>query len=441
MSKDFFSEKGFAIIDNVYTDEEVNTILELIEKSDSGKETYRKTQDVFAIRQALKEIPKLKDYVFNANIKEIIKSTGGDNCFVVKSIYFDKPETSNWFVAYHQDLTISIKDKVHSEGFTNWTKKQNQFAVQPPVEILENIFTIRIHLDTTTKENGAVKVIEKSHLLGIYRPELLDKTIEKETICEVEKGGIMLIKPLTLHASTRTTNHKRRRVLHIEFSNSKLPESLEWSEYSKIKITMYIPDLYKNENQPEIEQFLRDNGFAILINQTNGKLWGTHTPLVFEKTPEGKAILSGHISKENPQAENLKDREEILAIFNGPHSYISSSWYDHENVPTWNYVAVHVYGKITLLTPHETIESLKKLVNKYEKQQENPIKVENLSTKTMLQARGIVAFEIEITEIQAKRKLSQNRDDKNHQTIINHLENSKDFNSKIIASEMKKDRS
>lgn len=234
MKKDFFTKKGFAIIDNVYNDDEVNTILELIEKSDSGKETYRKTQDVFAIRQALKEIPKLKDYVFNDSIKEIIKSIGGNNYFVVKSIYFDKPETSNWFVAYHQDLTISVKNKIDSQGFSNWTKKQNQFAVQPPLEILENIFTIRIHLDTTTNENGAVKVIEKSHLYGIYRPEFIDKTKEKETICEVEKGGIMLMKPLTLHASTRTTNHKRRRVLHIEFSNSKLPESLEWSEYSKI---------------------------------------------------------------------------------------------------------------------------------------------------------------------------------------------------------------
>ena len=203
---------------------------------------------------------------------------------------------------------------------------------------------------------------------------------------------------------------------------------------------MYIPDLYKNENQAEIEDFLRDNGFAILINQTNGKLWGTHTPLVFEKTSEGKPILSGHISKENQQADSLKDNEEILAIFNGPHSYISSSWYDHENVPTWNYIAVHVYGKVKLLTPLETIESLKKLVNKYEKSQENPFKVEDLSTKTMLQARGILAFEIEITEIQAKRKLSQNRDDKNHQNIIKHLENSQDFNSESIASEMKKDR-
>lgn len=200
---------------------------------------------------------------------------------------------------------------------------------------------------------------------------------------------------------------------------------------------MYIPDLYKNENQHEIEQFLHENGFAILINQTNGKLWGTHTPLFLESdTP----ILSGHISRENPQAQSLQNGDEILAIFTGPHTYISSSWYDHENVPTWNYIAVHVYGKIRLLDYDETVASLKKLVDKYEKPQQNPIRVEDLSEKTMRQARGILAFEIEITDIQAKKKLSQNRDDKNYENIINQLEKSNDNSDQQIAIEMRKNR-
>jgi transcriptional regulator len=202
---------------------------------------------------------------------------------------------------------------------------------------------------------------------------------------------------------------------------------------------MYIPDLYKNENQQDIEQFLNENGFAILINQTNGKLWGTHTPLFLEKTND-KIILSGHISAENPQAQSLTNNEEILAIFNGPHSYISSSWYDHENVPTWNYIAVHVYGKIKLLNFEQTVTSLKKLVDKYEKPQLNPIRIEDLSEKTMRQARGIVAFEIEITQIEAKKKLSQNRDDKNYKNIINELEKTSDSNNKQVAAEMRKNR-
>jgi hypothetical protein len=82
----------------------------------------------------------------------------------VKSIYFDKPETSNWYVSYHQDLTISLDKKVQIRNYGPWTSKSNQFAVQPPIEILENIFTIRIHLDYTNEQNGALKIIPKSHL-------------------------------------------------------------------------------------------------------------------------------------------------------------------------------------------------------------------------------------------------------------------------------------
>ena len=206
---------------------------------------------------------------------------------------------------------------------------------------------------------------------------------------------------------------------------------------------MYIPNLYKNENQSEIEQFISENGFAILVNQTNGKLWATHIPLILgtNSNPETSVqILIGHISKLNPQAESFKQNDEVLAIFSGSHSYISSSWYDHENVPTWNYLAVHVYGKIRLHSFEESIEGLKKLVNKYEAKSEKPIRIENLSEKTMREARGIVSFEIEITNIEAQKKLSQNRDDKNYKNIISELEKTNDSQAIAIANEMKKNR-
>ena len=139
-------------------------------------------------------------------------------------------------------------------------------------------------------------------------------------------------------------------------------------------------------------------------------------------------------------AEGLQNNDEVLAVFSGPHSYISSSWYDHENVPTWNYLAVHVYGKVQLHSLEETIEALKRLVNKYEAKSENPVSVEDLSKKTMLQARGIVSFEIGITAIEAKKKLSQNRDDKNYKNIITELEKTNDNQAIAVAEEMKKNR-
>ncbi|KAF2335338.1 phytanoyl-CoA dioxygenase family protein [Flavobacterium ginsenosidimutans] len=227
------NSEGFSIINNVFSENEIENIISLIENKTADNQendTFRKSQDLFAIRQFHKEVPETLPLIFNKNLQDIIESIFGEGFFITKSIYFDKPEKSNWFVAYHQDLTISVDQKIEAENFENWTVKQNQFAVQPPTEILENNFTIRIHIDKTTKENGALKVIHNSHSKGILRIENLDFETEKETICEVEKGGIMIMKPLLFHASNKTTNNERRRVIHIEFSRQQLPNGLEWSE-------------------------------------------------------------------------------------------------------------------------------------------------------------------------------------------------------------------
>jgi len=230
--------EGFTIINNVYSENEIEKLISLIEnvtENDSDSATFRKSQDLFAIRQFHKEIPETLDFIFNQKLKDIIESNFGEGYFITKSIYFDKPEKSNWFVSYHQDLTISVDKKIEAENFENWTVKQNQFAVQPPTEVLENNFTIRIHIDNTTKENGALKVINNSHSKGVLRIENLDFENETETICEVEKGGIMIMKPLLFHASNKTTNNERRRVIHIEFSKQQLPSGLEWSEKTFLK--------------------------------------------------------------------------------------------------------------------------------------------------------------------------------------------------------------
>ena len=228
---DEINAEGFAIINSVYTENQIEKLISLIEsvtENNTKNTTFRKSQDLFAIRQFHKELPQTLPFIFNQKLKSIITENFGEGYFITKSIYFDKPEKSNWFVAYHQDLTISVNQKLEVENFKNWTVKQNQFAVQPPTAILENNFTIRIHLDTTTKDNGALKIINNSHSKGVYKVD--DLAIENETICEVEKGGIMIMKPLLFHASNKTTNNERRRVIHIEFSNQELPNGLEWSE-------------------------------------------------------------------------------------------------------------------------------------------------------------------------------------------------------------------
>jgi Phytanoyl-CoA dioxygenase (PhyH) len=228
--KDQISKNGFAIIEDIYSKEEIDQIVDQIEQADQSKITFRKSTDLFAIRQFLKEVPDSMVPIFNHKLKTLIYGIFGTGYFNVKSIYFDKPLTSNWYVPYHQDLTIAVDGKTDLVGFSSWTVKQQQFAVQPPLEILKNIFTIRIHLDNTNAENGALKVIPKSHLKNIYRPETINWTTETEITCNVKAGGIMIMKPLLLHSSERTTNQRRRRVIHLEFSDSELPSGIEWAE-------------------------------------------------------------------------------------------------------------------------------------------------------------------------------------------------------------------
>lgn len=201
---------------------------------------------------------------------------------------------------------------------------------------------------------------------------------------------------------------------------------------------MYIPKYYKNEDIDAIRAFISENGFAILVSHVAGKPWATHIPLVLDKDANHKDILVGYISKANSQWKYLDKNEEILAIFSGPHAYVSSSWYDHENVPTWNYIAVHVFGKIHIIEGEVLKKQLSKLVDKYEAKMHNPVNVYKMSNDFIeSEMRGIVGFEIEITDIQAAKKLSQNRDEKNYQRVIKGLEQQGDVNSLEIAKIMK----
>lgn len=200
---------------------------------------------------------------------------------------------------------------------------------------------------------------------------------------------------------------------------------------------MYIPNIYRNENRSEILRFIEENSFAILVNQSNDKINATHIPLFIEESNDNQLILSGHISKLNPQSENFAENGTVLAIFSGAHSYISSSLYDHEEVPTWNYISVHVEGKIEVLDKEQTLLHLENLVNKYEKNSENPISTKSLSEKTMRQASGILAFNIIVTNIDAVKKLSQNKNEITKKSIISHLEKSENESAKMIANEMK----
>ncbi|MEO8666112.1 MAG: FMN-binding negative transcriptional regulator [Ignavibacteria bacterium] len=200
---------------------------------------------------------------------------------------------------------------------------------------------------------------------------------------------------------------------------------------------MYTPDHYKMTDSDEILDFIKKNSFAILVSQNEGKLIATHIPILIKEDEGEKGFLYGHVAKANRQLENPD--KEVLAIFPGPHKYISSSWYEsNQSVPTWNYLSVHVYGRLIVLPDVEDrINAVKSVVEYFEDEGSN-YSVDDLKTnyfEAML--RGIVAFKIEITEIEGKKKISQNHPAERQQRVIDSLEKIGDEDSTAIVEKMK----
>jgi transcriptional regulator len=201
---------------------------------------------------------------------------------------------------------------------------------------------------------------------------------------------------------------------------------------------MYIPRRYDQKDKEKIHAFIRQNSFAILISVYDGLPVGTHIPLQLEINADGKDILMGHISKGNEQKYSLTDGARVLAIFPGPHAYISPRWYTEMNVPTWNYLAVHVYGTVRIIEGEELYAALSRLVDNYEHHMPQPVHIEEIPEKVLHDdLRGIVGFQIVIDEYQAAWKLSQNRDERSYHQVIEQLEHG-DGTARAVAEEMKK---
>ena len=201
---------------------------------------------------------------------------------------------------------------------------------------------------------------------------------------------------------------------------------------------MYIPRRYEEKDSEKIFQFIRENSFGILISIRDGQPIGTHIPLHAEQNAEGKLTLTGHISRANEQKYTLTDGTKVLVIFAGPHAYISPRWYTQLNVPTWNYIAVHVYGTLRIIEGEALHAALSRLVDTYEQGMPKPVTVAEMPEKMYQDNfRGIVGFEILAEDVQAAYKLSQNRDETSYHQVIDQLEQGGDQAAKGVAEEMR----
>ncbi|MFG6113752.1 FMN-binding negative transcriptional regulator [Halobacillus sp. MO56] len=198
---------------------------------------------------------------------------------------------------------------------------------------------------------------------------------------------------------------------------------------------MYIPNHFKVTDFDEIRAFIEKHSFGTIVTSDQGNPIATHLPLELHKQGDDYYI-TGHMAYGNAQWKTLRD-DNVLVMYQGPHAYISSSWYTAEDVPTWNYQAVHVYGTASIMSEEELQEDLILLLQKYESHRKHPVLWENLSEQAKKQIKGIVGFKVKVEEVQAAYKLSQNRMEEDYHTIIDNLAEEKDFNSQQIARAMK----
>lgn len=220
---------GFGILNKVYTQREIRKMGNLLHKKLSNNDKTGRSH-----RALLKHIPELKTLLFNRNLIEIIRSID-PNAFLVKSIFFEKSPEADWYVTWHQDIPINVNKKKSTAGYSAWTNRDRVISVRPPQEISKGIFSIRIHLDETNENNGALKVIAGSHNKVFATEELnLISNNSVPTSCNVQAGGIHLMRPLLLHASSKTKNQKKRRVIHLEFCSMELANGLEWAEFEAL---------------------------------------------------------------------------------------------------------------------------------------------------------------------------------------------------------------
>ena len=181
-------------------------------------------------RRNMLAIGAVAEFAHSRRLIELVRSHTGGEPWAVRAIWFNKSPEANWLVAWHQDLAIAVRERVEAPGFGGWSVKEGVPHVQPPAEVLERMLTVRVHLDDADAENGALRVIGGTHLAGRLDAEQIEtvRREREETICTARAGDALLMRPLLLHASGRSTSERPRRVLHLEYAAESLPYGLRW---------------------------------------------------------------------------------------------------------------------------------------------------------------------------------------------------------------------
>ncbi|MCW8878838.1 MAG: phytanoyl-CoA dioxygenase family protein [Kangiellaceae bacterium] len=207
-----FQQKGFELVDDFIDWKTANSIIEEVEP-------FLKNIKGGGIRNADKKFSNISQLAYSDDLLNQASRYLSSKPNFVRAILFDKSHKNNWLVTWHQDKTIAVSDKFEAEGWGPWSFKDGVHHVQPPIEVLNNMVTFRIHLDESNLENGCLKVIPESHLVGLLSQDEIQRYIEVNQSITVSAPilSALVMKPHILHASCKAAKPSRRRILHLEY--------------------------------------------------------------------------------------------------------------------------------------------------------------------------------------------------------------------------------
>ena len=219
-----FSADGFAIVKPFLSSPEVEALIGEVESSTRNSSRRGGTRDIADVS------PQIAALAEHRVVRQLVEDILGKNSFVVRATFFDKTETSNWKVPWHQDVTIAVACRADVPDYGPWSTKADVLHVQPPASVLQRMVTVRIHLDACPAFNGALRVMPGSHVLGKLNQNLVEPHVREgdAVICEVDAGGALVMRPLLLHASSPAQEPLHRRVVHFDFAKGELDGGLQW---------------------------------------------------------------------------------------------------------------------------------------------------------------------------------------------------------------------
>ena len=220
--EDSVRTSGFAILPQLLSATEVKRLLDNLENSPLHRSRA-------GIRHALKH-PAVAELANDSRLLSLAKQILGEEAIPFHATLFDKSPTANWLVMWHQDTALPIRERREMPGWGPWSVKEGVTYAHAPAPTLSNVVALRIHLDDSAESNGPLRVLPETHNLGVLDEQSIHKLTEEiaPAECLVDQGGVLAMRPLLVHASSKSTNMAPRRVLHIQYASSlTLPDGFE----------------------------------------------------------------------------------------------------------------------------------------------------------------------------------------------------------------------